>query len=391
VLLEEQLPDLLADRTAEKSGRLDLMMKKWCIPILCILCLWLLSACGGAALPAESPRESGSAASLADSGDSTDGYAALEGFWVVGGIYYQSKVIDLHDVPSLEDLYDSTYLSFDEDGTFLYINHFAWGGTYSRLNSDAREPSFLLKTEAVYRMEFQGDDVNLVEIESDAKTSYVVTCVSGDENSLFFSEYDSVTGKEKAAGDPLIFVKSGQKSTFIESQKVDLSGSGSSSGSHSGAPSGQTPSGTTETHTATPGEKRALSSAESYLDYTAFSYSGLIEQLEYEGFSSSEATYAADHCGADWDQQSLRMAKDYLSYSAFSYTGLVEQLVYEGFSDAQAAYGADKCGADWYEQAVRMAREYLEYSSFSRSELIDQLEYEGFTAAQAEYGVNHAY
>ena len=83
----------------------------------------------------------------------------------------------------------------------------------------------------------------------------------------------------------------------------------------------------------------------------------------------------------------LSKAGDYLNYTAFSHDGLVEQLKYEGFSEEDATYAADNCGADWNEQSAKKAQEYMDYSSFSRSELIDQLEYEGFTSEQAEYGV----
>ncbi|XKG11107.1 Ltp family lipoprotein [Sutcliffiella horikoshii] len=37
--------------------------------------------------------------------------------------------------------------------------------------------------------------------------------------------------------------------------------------------------------------------AQDYLDYTAFSRSGLIQQLEFEGFSNADATYAVDEVG----------------------------------------------------------------------------------------------
>lgn len=141
-----------------------------------------------------------------------------------------------------------------------------------------------------------------------------------------------------------------------------------------------------ETDTTTMGERNALKSAQSYLDYSAFSYEGLIEQLEFEGYSNDEATYAADNCGADWNEQALKSAKSYLEYSAFSYTGLIEQLEFEGFTANQATYGADNCGADWNEQAAKSAESYLEYSSFSRDGLIEQLEFEGFTHEQAVYG-----
>lgn len=70
----------------------------------------------------------------------------------------------------------------------------------------------------------------------------------------------------------------------------------------------------------------------------------MIEQLEYEGFSNSDATYAADNCGADWTAQAVRKGKSYLEISAFSHSGLVEQLEYDGFTAAQAEAGATGAG-----------------------------------------------
>lgn len=136
------------------------------------------------------------------------------------------------------------------------------------------------------------------------------------------------------------------------------------------------------------GQRNALDKAASYLSFTAFSYGGLIDQLEYEGFSLEEATFAADNCGADWNEQALLKAQSYLETTAFSYSGLIGQLEYEQFTTEQATYGADNCGADWNEQAAKKAQSYLDYSSFSRDGLIDQLLYEGFTQEQAEYGVS---
>ena len=77
-----------------------------------------------------------------------------------------------------------------------------------------------------------------------------------------------------------------------------------------------------------------------------------------------------------------------MEFSGFSYDGLVKQLKFEGFEDADVTYAVDNYGADWNEQAARKAQEYLNVSSFSRQGLIDQLEFEGFTAEQAEYGVS---
>mgnify|MGYP000859672630 FL=1 len=134
------------------------------------------------------------------------------------------------------------------------------------------------------------------------------------------------------------------------------------------------------------GEKNALKKALSYLRFTAFSYTGLIEQLEFEGFTHEEAVYGADNCGADWNEQAFLKAKSYLDFSSFSREGLIEQLEFEGFTHEEAIYGVDNCGADWNEQAVKKAESYLEIFSFSRERLVDQLEYEGFTHEQAVYG-----
>ena len=94
-------------------------------------------------------------------------------------------------------------------------------------------------------------------------------------------------------------------------------------------------------YSASSGERNALQKAKEYLNVMSFSYTGLISQLEYEGFTSSEARYGADNCGADWYEQASLKAKEYLKVMSFSYSGLVEQLEYEGFTHDQAVYGAD--------------------------------------------------
>lgn len=92
------------------------------------------------------------------------------------------------------------------------------------------------------------------------------------------------------------------------------------------------------------GQQNALSSALDYLDFSSFSYTGLIEQLEYEGYTNEEATYAADNCGADWNEQAAKTAQDYLDSSSFSRQGLIDQLMYEGFTSDQAEYGVTAVG-----------------------------------------------
>ena len=95
-------------------------------------------------------------------------------------------------------------------------------------------------------------------------------------------------------------------------------------------------------HASTAGQRNALSSAESYLRFAAFSKSGLVEQLEYEDFSRSEARWAVAHVRVSWNAQAVKSARSYPRYSSFSRQGLIEQLEYEGFTSSQAAYGVRK-------------------------------------------------
>ncbi len=94
----------------------------------------------------------------------------------------------------------------------------------------------------------------------------------------------------------------------------------------------------------TEGEQNALADAESYLSLMSFSYPGLIDQLQYEGYSVDEATFAADHCGADWSEQAVRHAESYLNLISLSRDGLVTQLEYDGFTEEEANFAADAVG-----------------------------------------------
>lgn len=94
----------------------------------------------------------------------------------------------------------------------------------------------------------------------------------------------------------------------------------------------------------TKSKQNALRSAESYLRYMAFSYTGLIHQLEFEQYSNEDAVFAADHCGADWMEQAAKSANNYMEFMAFSRGGLIDQLLFEGFTQEQAEYGANSVG-----------------------------------------------
>lgn len=91
-------------------------------------------------------------------------------------------------------------------------------------------------------------------------------------------------------------------------------------------------------------EKRPVHGRELPLSFTAFSYSGLIEQPEYEGFTTEEATFAADNCGADWNEQAAKTAQSYVDLLALSRDELLSQLEYEGFTTEQALYGVAAVG-----------------------------------------------
>ena len=88
-------------------------------------------------------------------------------------------------------------------------------------------------------------------------------------------------------------------------------------------------------------QTNALKTAKQYLSTMPFSHDSLIKQLEYEGFSSDDATYAADNCGADWNEQATKSAQSYLDTQSFSRQSLIAQLEYEGYTEDQATHGVD--------------------------------------------------
>ena len=138
------------------------------------------------------------------------------------------------------------------------------------------------------------------------------------------------------------------------------------------------------------GEKNALSKAKIYLNTMAFSEKGLIQQLEFEGFTTEQAEYGVENCGANWNEQATLKAKTYLNTMAFSKEGLIHQLEFEGFTTSQAEYGVENNDVDWNEQAALKAKTYLNIMAFSKEGLIQQLEFDRFTTNQAEYGVKAA-
>jgi hypothetical protein len=100
----------------------------------------------------------------------------------------------------------------------------------------------------------------------------------------------------------------------------------------------------------TSGQEQAIGSAKDYLGFSAFSRTGLIQQLSSkygDGFSKADATFAVNHITVDWNAQAVQAAKDYLSMSHFSRAGLIQQLSSkygDGYTLAQATYAANHVG-----------------------------------------------
>ncbi|MFD6856031.1 Ltp family lipoprotein [Rhodococcus sp. NPDC060090] len=94
----------------------------------------------------------------------------------------------------------------------------------------------------------------------------------------------------------------------------------------------------------TGGQRNAVRAAEGYLDFAAFSRQGLIDQLEFEDYSTEDATFAVDYVSPDWNEQAALAAENYLEFSAFSRQGLIDQLIFEGYTSEQAQYGVAQTG-----------------------------------------------
>jgi flagellar biosynthesis GTPase FlhF len=105
-----------------------------------------------------------------------------------------------------------------------------------------------------------------------------------------------------------------------------------------------------EVENATLSQQNALKSAEQYLETSAFSEAGLIEQLSSEAGSKyphADAVWAVEHLEVNWNEQAVKAARQYLNTSSFSCQGLIEQLSSEAgskFTVAQAEYAANKVG-----------------------------------------------
>lgn len=94
-------------------------------------------------------------------------------------------------------------------------------------------------------------------------------------------------------------------------------------------------------------------------------------------------------------ENAIKAALSYLEYSSFSRSELIGQLEFEDYKTKTAQFAVKAIEnaneVDWKKEAVEAAQGYMDYGSWSKAELKDQLLFEGFTEAQAQHGVNVAY
>jgi len=106
-----------------------------------------------------------------------------------------------------------------------------------------------------------------------------------------------------------------------------------------------------DTDNYTVAQQNAIQSAQGYLDMSGFSRTGLIQQLSSkagEGFRKTDAMFAVNHIKVDWNKEAVESAKQYLKMgTGFSRAGLIDQLsskAGEGFTASQATYAANRVG-----------------------------------------------
>ena len=140
----------------------------------------------------------------------------------------------------------------------------------------------------------------------------------------------------------------------------------------------------------------ALDAAKAYLEQTANSRSQTIDQLKKSGLSASEAVYAVDHCGANWNDQAVKAAKKYVadgnaSGYGYSHSSLKSTLMQAGFSESEAGYAIDRAGVDWNTQAKYTAQKQTSgKDGYSRKSLKTLLQNNGYSESEASYAVDRA-
>jgi hypothetical protein len=141
-------------------------------------------------------------------------------------------------------------------------------------------------------------------------------------------------------------------------ERIVFDGRGSTAPAAQPAPSAQStapapsnPNTNTAAQSLTGPQKNAVRAAQSYLNISAFSRDGLIDQLSSQagnGFNVNDATKAVDSLNVDWNQEAVKSAQQYLKMMGFSCRGLIQQLSSRAggkFTEPQATFGAQRAGA----------------------------------------------
>ena len=119
-------------------------------------------------------------------------------------------------------------------------------------------------------------------------------------------------------------------------------------------------------------------------------YDNLVEKLESEGFTGEQAAVGAQ--AAAQSQESgqnddvIAAAKKYVETGNYTYTSLIDKLQQDGFSTGNAEYAANNCGADWNGMAANEAKNLIDGGVTTKEEIVDQLIFKGYTYQQAVHG-----
>ena len=178
------------------------MKKRVCAFFLVLFALSLLTGCGS--------DNTGSN----HEDDAAEGYGSLGGAWTVSGICLgngDDKLIDVHDNEALEDLYDSVILSFNRDGSFMYVNGLIYSGDYVK-SADGNRTYILTTTSNLI---FENGE--LVEKEYSGAAKHLITFIN--ESTFEFAEYDPITGKAKANEYTLVFIRDDTSSSYMDTNK----------------------------------------------------------------------------------------------------------------------------------------------------------------------------
>ena len=140
--------------------------------------------------------------------------------------------------------------------------------------------------------------------------------------------------------------------------------------------------------------EQAAKRAKALSEKGEYSYDNLVEKLESEGFTHEQAVYGASSVSQSSGEQSggsdtssaVEAAKKYLDSGSYSYTALVDKLQQDGYSTADAEYAANNCGADWNKKAAEEAKALISSGTYTKEELIDKLMLKGYTFEQAASG-----